>query len=119
MIPMLSSINRAFEHCGNCIQFFVRAVAVRAWTWSPGQKKDLSRHLKSGWFVLNETKKRKKCKKRKNIKKNGKNERMSKKKRENAKKPGKQYNKKGKLKTEKNGKKDNACQKKRMRRKKT
>ena len=42
---------------------------------------------------------------------------MSKKKRENAKKPGKQYNKKGKLKTEKNGKKDNACQKKRMRRK--
>lgn len=41
-----------------------------------------------------------------------------KKKREHAKKPGKQYNKKGKLKTEKNGKKDNACQKKRMCRKK-
>ena len=36
---------------------------------------------------------------------------MSKKKRENAKKPGKQYNKKGKLKTEKNGKKTTLAKK--------
>lgn len=47
---MLSSINRAFEHCGNCIQFFVRAVAVRAWTWSPGEKKGAESTPKK-WMV--------------------------------------------------------------------